>query len=265
MTPEQIDLVQDTFKSVVPIQEMAAELFYNRLFELDPSLESLFTGDIVEQGRNLMAMLGTAVAGLKKPESIIPQVEQLGLRHKGYGVLDAHYNTVGEALLWTLEQGLGAAFTPQVKEAWSEAYQLLAGIMKSAAAGNSTTTAPAPKPAPATFTPRTPVPTPAPAPEPVPEENSRSEEIQVEFKELEVEISRVGKVAEQIDAIAKQTNLLALNATIEAARAGDAGKGFAVVAGEVKNLSGQTANATAEVSQVLNNLRGRLERLNKLL
>ena len=255
MTPEQIELVQNSFKSVVPIKEVAAELFYNRLFELDPSIKSLFSGDMVEQGRSLMAMIGTAVAGLKNPETIIPHVEDLGRRHKGYGVVDAHYDTVAEALLWTLEQGLGSAFTPDVKEAWTETYMLLAGVMKNAAAAESAPSPARPSPAPAS--------TPIPAP-PL-EDTEKNEKIRAEFTELEAEIARVGKVAEQIDAIAKQTNLLALNATIEAARAGDAGKGFAVVAGEVKNLSSQTAKATSEVSSVLGNLRGRLDRLSNLI
>ena len=259
MTPMQIELVQNSFKNVVPIKDVAAELFYTRLFEMDPSLKQLFSGDMAAQGRALMAMIGTAVAGLKNPETIIPHVEDLGVRHKNYGVTDAHYDTVAGALLWTLEQGLGDAFTADVREAWTEAYLLLAGVMKSAAA-KSTVTRPSASSNRALA--------PASQQEAVgtsAEEKERSEKIQFEITELESEVLRVGKVAEQIDAIAKQTNLLALNATIEAARAGDAGKGFAVVAGEVKNLSGQTAKATAEVSEVLSNLRSRLGRVSSLL
>jgi hemoglobin-like flavoprotein len=134
MTPDQITLVRSTFAQVVPIKEAAAGLFYGRLFELDPSLMPLFKGDIKEQGQKLMAMIGTAVAGLDRLETIVPAVQALGRRHVGYGVKDEHYDTVATALLWTLEQGLGAAFTPDVKAAWATAYGVLAGTMKGAAA-----------------------------------------------------------------------------------------------------------------------------------
>ncbi len=134
MTPEQIDLVQESFKKVVPIKEAAAELFYNRLFEVDPSLRALFKTDMAEQGRKLMAMLGTAVGGLKNPETILPAVQDLGARHAGYSVRPEHYETVGGALVWTLEQGLGEDFTDEVKDAWVAAYTLLSSVMIETAA-----------------------------------------------------------------------------------------------------------------------------------
>ena len=134
MTPEQKTLVQDSFKKVVPISETAAELFYGRLFELDPALKKLFKGDMKEQGRLLMAMIGTAVGGLDDLGAIVPAVQALGVRHKKYGVTDKDYDTVAAALLWTLEKGLGAAFTPAVKDAWVAVYGVLAGTMKQAAA-----------------------------------------------------------------------------------------------------------------------------------
>lgn len=134
MTPEQIALVRTSFAQVVPIREAAAGLFYGRLFELDPSLKPLFKGDLKEQGIKLMAMIGTAVGGLDRLDSIVPAVQALGKRHVSYGVQAAHYDTVAAALLWTLEQGLGAAFTPDVKMAWTSAYGILAGTMKDAAA-----------------------------------------------------------------------------------------------------------------------------------
>lgn len=134
MTPEQIKLVQESFAKVVPIAEQAAALFYGKLFELDPSLKPLFKGDMTEQGRKLMAMISTAVNGLTDLDAIVPAVQALGERHVGYGVTDAHYDTVGAALLWTLEQGLGDAFTSDVREAWATVYGLLAGTMKDAAA-----------------------------------------------------------------------------------------------------------------------------------
>jgi hemoglobin-like flavoprotein len=134
MTPEQKTLVQDSFKKVLPIRDTAAELFYARLFELDPSLKSLFKGDMKEQGRKLMTMIATAVGGLDDLGAIVPAVQALGVRHKQYGVTDKHYDTVAAALLWTLEKGLDEAFTPAVKDAWVAVYGVLAGTMKQAAA-----------------------------------------------------------------------------------------------------------------------------------
>ena len=134
MTPEQKVLVQTTFATVAPIADTAASLFYGKLFELDPSLKPLFKVDITEQGRKLMQMIGMAVAGLDRPAELLPIVRQLGVRHVQYGVKDAHYDTVAAALIWTLEQGLGPAFTPEAREAWVAVYTLLAGTMKEAAA-----------------------------------------------------------------------------------------------------------------------------------
>jgi nitric oxide dioxygenase len=129
MTPEQISLVQDSFKQVAPIADEAAALFYKRLFELDPELKSLFKGDMVEQGKKLMQMISVAVNGLTRLDDIVPAVQQLGKRHVGYGVTPAHYQTVGSALIWTLQLGLGKSFTPPVKGAWVAAYTLLSDVM----------------------------------------------------------------------------------------------------------------------------------------
>jgi len=133
MTPKQIELVQSTWAMVVPIKDKAAELFYGKLFETDPALKELFKGDMKEQGAKLMQMIGVAVNGLTKLETIVPAVQQLGKRHAGYGVKDADYMTVAGSLLWTLEQGLGAAFTAEVKQAWTDAYMVLATTMQQAA------------------------------------------------------------------------------------------------------------------------------------
>lgn len=133
MTPEEIALVQDTWQKVIPIKETAAELFYGKLFELDPALRPLFKGDIKEQGRKLMTMISTAVSGLTRLDQLVPAVQDLGRRHAGYGVTDAHYGTVATALIWTLEQGLGTAFTPAVKGAWVKTYMVLAKTMQDAA------------------------------------------------------------------------------------------------------------------------------------
>jgi len=134
MTPDQITLVQNSWEKVVPISETAATLFYNRLFESDPSLKPLFKGDILEQGRKLMTMITTVVRGLKNLGALVPAVQALGRRHSGYGVKDEHYETVGTSLIWTLERGLGPEFTPETKAAWVTAYTLLADTMKAAAA-----------------------------------------------------------------------------------------------------------------------------------
>ena len=134
MTPEQAVLVKTSWEKVLPISDKAAELFYGKLFELDPSLKPMFKGDMAEQGQKLMRMINTAVSALDRLEAIVPAVQQLGVRHVGYGVKDAHYDTVGAALIWTLGQGLGDAFTEDVKDAWVTVYGVLAGTMKSAAA-----------------------------------------------------------------------------------------------------------------------------------
>lgn len=134
MTPEQIRLIQDSWQKVVPIKGKAAELFYNKLFELDPSLKSLFTSDMNEQGRKLMAMINTVVNKLDELNEIVPAVQDLGRRHVDYGVTNEHYDTVGAALLWTLGAGLGDAFTPEVEAAWTEAYSILSATMQEAAA-----------------------------------------------------------------------------------------------------------------------------------
>ena len=134
MTPDQRALVRTSFAKVEPIASQAAGLFYDRLFELDPGVRPMFKGDMAEQGRKLMAMLGTAVANLDKIETLLPTVRDLGRRHRNYGVQPAQYDTVAAALLWTLERGLGDAFTPAVKTAWTEAYTVLATTMKDAAA-----------------------------------------------------------------------------------------------------------------------------------
>ena len=131
MTNEQIKLVQDSFRQVAPIAETAAQLFYARLFELDPDLELLFKGNLSEQGRKLMQMLGLAVNSLDRMDQLLPVVRSLGTRHVSYGVRDKDYDTVGKALLWTLRRGLGEAFTPDVEAAWSNVYATLASAMQS--------------------------------------------------------------------------------------------------------------------------------------
>lgn len=133
MTPSEIALIRDSFRKVAPIADQAAALFYARLFELDPALRALFRGDMADQGKKLMQMIGMAVAGLERLDQLVPAVRALGLRHAEYRVRDEHYETVGEALLWTLERGLGPEFTPATKAAWAQVYMLLAETMKAGA------------------------------------------------------------------------------------------------------------------------------------
>jgi hemoglobin-like flavoprotein len=134
MTSKQIELVQTSFKTVQTISEEAARLFYRRLFEIDSSLRPMFGGDLEEQWRKLMQMLGAAVDSLNKFEEVVPAIESLGKRHASYGVRDEHYDTVAAALLWTLERGLGLAFTREVAEAWVAMYEVVTAAMKHGAA-----------------------------------------------------------------------------------------------------------------------------------
>lgn len=133
MTPEQVKLVQDSFKKVEPIAATAGDMFYNRLFEIAPEVRPMFADNIEEQRDKLMSMLGTAVANLHQVETILEPVKALGVKHLDYGVKDEHYDTVGEALIWTLQEGLKEDFTPEVKEAWIETYGTVSSVMKDAA------------------------------------------------------------------------------------------------------------------------------------
>jgi hemoglobin-like flavoprotein len=131
MNSTDITLVQSTWEQVVPIADTAARLFYGKLFELDPSLRVLFAStDMTEQRKKLMQIITVAVRGLERIDELLPAIEALGRRHGGYGVKEQHYTTVATALLWTLEQGLGPAFTPEVRLAWTETYTILAAVMQ---------------------------------------------------------------------------------------------------------------------------------------
>ena len=133
MNDHTIQLVRDSFDLVEPIAPQAAALFYANLFAIDPSVKPLFRGDMIQQGERLMSMIGLAVAKLDQPDVLMPALQGLGQRHAGYGVRDAHYDSVGVALLKTLRQGLGVAFTDEVEEAWMSVYGVIASTMKEAA------------------------------------------------------------------------------------------------------------------------------------
>ena len=133
MNDTSIQLVRETFHLVEPIAPQAAAMFYANLFAVDPSLAPLFKGDMAAQGHRLMQMIALAVSQLDEPATLMPALAQLGRRHAGYGVREGHYDTVGGALLATLRQGLGVAFTPEVNDAWTEVYGAIASTMKAAA------------------------------------------------------------------------------------------------------------------------------------
>ena len=135
MTPEQIKLVQASFSKVAPIADKAAVLFYDRLFEIAPSVKTLFPKDMTEQRRKLMSMLAIVVSGLSDLPSILPAASALATRHVAYGAKPEHYPVVGSALLWTLEQGLGKDWTADVADAWTAAYTTLSTFMINQAYG----------------------------------------------------------------------------------------------------------------------------------
>ena len=135
MTPEQVNLVQQSFAKVAPISDQAAVIFYDRLFEIAPQVKAMFPSDLTEQRKKLMATLAVVVTGLSNLESVLPAASALATRHVSYGAKAEHYPVVGAALLWTLEKGLGDAWTPEVAAAWTAAYGTLSGYMISEAYG----------------------------------------------------------------------------------------------------------------------------------
>ncbi|WP_028021622.1 globin family protein [Enterovibrio calviensis] len=130
LTAHQVTLITESFKKVEPISLKAAEIFYDTLFSYDPSLKSLFKGDMKQQGRKLMAMLHAAVSTLNAPEQLLPVLQQLAKRHEGYGVKKSHFTPVGNALLHTLKVGLGDDFTPETRAAWVALLHFVADTMK---------------------------------------------------------------------------------------------------------------------------------------
>ena len=137
MTPRQIELVQSSYRSVLLVSESTAQLFYARLFAVDPDMQKMFGGNMRQQGRMFMYALGAAVAWLKNFEAVVPQLEALAQRHRGYGVMPGHYGALADALLWALERALGESFDDELRTAWGELIAELAGVMKQAAYGGA--------------------------------------------------------------------------------------------------------------------------------
>ena len=137
MTSDQVELVQQSFAKVAPISEQAAVLFYGRLFEVAPGARAMFPDDMTEQRKKLMATLAVVVNGLTNLEAVLPAASALAKRHVSYGAKPEHYPVVGGALLWTLEKGLGGAWTPETAAAWTAAYGTLSGYMISEAYGSA--------------------------------------------------------------------------------------------------------------------------------
>ena len=135
LTARQIEVLQSSFQVIQPVAQTAGEIFYRRLFEIDPKLAVLFKGNMGEQGRKFMQVLAVAVGGLSNMATLVPVVQQLGLRHVGYGVRVEHYDAARDALLWTLARVLQDTYTDEVRTAWLTAYAMLAGVMKEAAWG----------------------------------------------------------------------------------------------------------------------------------
>jgi hemoglobin-like flavoprotein len=138
MRPEAEQLVRESWARFEPAAVQSSRFFYDKLFELDPEAQQLFAKtDMEAQGKKVMQMLAEIVRNIDRPEQLIPEVAGLARRHVHYGVRDDQYDSLGTALLWTLERGLGPAFTPEVRDAWTEAYLLLSTVMRRAAARTS--------------------------------------------------------------------------------------------------------------------------------
>ena len=133
MTPDQIRLIQETFDFIRPSMSVVTEMFYTRLFHVAPEMRELFPDDMKEQRRKLRAMLAHLVDNLTGLEELVPAIQELGCRHTKYAADRSDYNTVSDALIWTLEQGLGEMFTDEVREAWAAAFDTLSEIMIEAA------------------------------------------------------------------------------------------------------------------------------------
>jgi hemoglobin-like flavoprotein len=137
MTPDQVKLVQQSFSKVAPISEQDAVIFYDRLFEVAPTVRAMFPADMTEQRKKLMATLAIVVGALRNLEAVLPAASALAKRHVNYGAKAEPYPIVGAALLWTLEKGLGDAWTTEVSDAWIAAYGTLSGYMIQQACGRA--------------------------------------------------------------------------------------------------------------------------------
>lgn len=264
LSPDHVARIQAGFERLEPLKDRIFRAFFDRLFELDASLQTLFPEDMADHHDKLMAAVGAVVANLQSSGMVADALQKLDFGHVARGIEVHQYDTVGASLLWALREGLGEDFTMDMEVAWAAGFDFVANQMIEVA--ESFAASEQQPDAAMNFGQEELNPMPdhaldaaeADVDQAAPDEVNADN---MEIAELRADIERVEKVAQEINAIAKQTNLLALNATIEAARAGDAGKGFAVVAGEVKTLSGQTAKATSEIFDVVNSLRARMEKM----
>ena len=133
MDIRQMKLVQKSFAQVLLVADTTVDLFYARLFELDPALRGMFPQDMTVQKQKFMSMLNTAVDSLDRLDNLVPTIQALGIRHRTYGVTVEQYDSVREALMWALQESLGDQFTPEVKAAWVAVITLLANTMQQAA------------------------------------------------------------------------------------------------------------------------------------
>jgi hemoglobin-like flavoprotein len=132
MTPEQRKIVHNSFRKTIQKREDFAEYFYACLFDIAPEMKPLFREDIEEQAHRFIGMVSLAVAGMKDHETVSPEFENLGRRHRGYQIRASHYEPFGRALIWSLGQVLEKDFTPEVRQAWTAWYELVAQIMAGA-------------------------------------------------------------------------------------------------------------------------------------
>jgi hemoglobin-like flavoprotein len=127
---EEIKLIQYSFKTLTAKSKKVGEKFYKHLFESNPEMANLFSGDMKEQAGALMRMVKTVVEGLNNPEIIIPAIQDLGRRHNEYGVAPEQYKNFGECLISTIEKEMGNDFNSATKKAWEKLYDILADEMR---------------------------------------------------------------------------------------------------------------------------------------
>lgn len=134
LTPDQIDAIRNSFSAVRPHADAMADEFYDELFRLDPNTRLMFRSDLADQKKKLMATLSVVVNSIDRLHDIIGIVKSLGMRHAGYGVEPSHFASVGLALIHAIDNTLTEhtleRIDEQGREAWFEAFQVLASVMQ---------------------------------------------------------------------------------------------------------------------------------------